>query len=147
MKYLLAPLLFLGFYTSSAQDFDFHYDHYSFVVQDLKTVGDFYADVLKLEEIPHPSDPDGFRWFRIRGNSQLHLIGKDTVIRQENKSVHLCLSTAKLESFIEHLNAKKIPFWDWPGKKGAVTNRADGVKQIYILDPEKNWVEINNAKH
>ena len=147
MKYLLVSLLFLGLYTTNAQDFDFHYDHYSFVVQDLKKVGDFYADVLKLEEIPHPSDPDGFRWFRIRGNSQLHLIGKDTVIRQENKSVHLCLSTAKLETFIEHLNSKNVPFWDWPGQKGAITNRADGVKQIYLLDPEKNWVEINNAKH
>ena len=142
---MLLPVL-LGFLTCNAQDFEFDYDHYSFVVQDLKKVGDFYADVLKLEEIPHPSDPDGFRWFRIRGNSQLHLIGKDTVIPQENKSVHLCLSTPKLNAFIEHLNTKKVPFWDWPGKMGAVTTRADGVKQIYILDPEKNWVEINNAK-
>jgi len=147
MKYLLLTVFFLGFYTSNAQNFDFHYDHYSFIVQDLKKVGDFYADVLKLEEIPHPSDPDGFRWFKIRGNSQLHLIGKDTVIPQENKSVHLCLSTAKLDAFIEHLKDKKIPFWDWPGKEGAINTRADGVKQIYILDPEKNWVEINNAKH
>ncbi|MBT8203763.1 MAG: VOC family protein [Eudoraea sp.] len=147
MKHILLTVLFLGLYTSNAQNFDFKYDHYSFIVQDLKKVGDFYADVLKLEEIPHPSDPDGFRWFKIRGNSQLHLIGKDTVIPQENKSVHLCLSTAKLDAFIEHLNYKKIPFWDWPGKEGAITTRADGVKQIYILDPEKNWVEINNAKH
>ena len=143
---MLLPVLLLGFLTCNAQDFEFDYDHYSFVVQDLKKVGDFYADVLKLEEIPHPSDPDGFRWFRIRGNSQLHLIGKDTVIPQENKSVHLCLSTPKLNAFIEHLNTKKVPFWDWPGKMGAVTTRADGVKQIYILDPEKNWVEINDAK-
>ena len=147
MKYMLLATLLLGLFSSNAQNFDFHYDHYSFVVQDLKKVGDFYEEVLQLEEIPHPSDPEGFRWFKIRGNSQLHLIGKDTVIRQENKSVHLCLSTEKLDTFIEHLNAKNVPFWDWPGKSGAITTRADGVKQIYIIDPEKNWVEINNAKH
>ena len=147
MKYMLFTILFLGLSATHAQNFDFHYDHYSFVVQDLKKVGDFYADVLRLEEIPHPSDPEGFRWFKIRGNSQLHLIGKDTVIRQENKSVHLCLSTANLDTFIEHLNKNDVPFWDWPGKRGAITTRADGVKQIYIIDPEKNWVEINNAKH
>ncbi|MDX1778587.1 MAG: VOC family protein [Thermodesulfobacteriota bacterium] len=147
MKYMLFAILFLGLSTTQAQNFDFHYDHYSFVVQDLKSVGDFYADVLKLKEIPHPSDPENFRWFKIRGDSQLHLIGKDTVIRNENKSVHLCLSTANLDAFIEHLNKKNIPFWDWPGKSGAITTRADGVKQIYIIDPEKNWIEINNAKH
>lgn len=145
-KFLL--ILTLSFYTiTNAQDFDFQYDHYSFIVEDLEKTGDFYAEVLKLKEIPHPSASKGFRWFSIHGNSQLHLIGKDKVERNKNKSVHLCLATQNLKEFIAHLESKGITYWDWPGKKNAITDRADGVKQIYIQDPEENWVEINTAVH
>ena len=130
-----------------AQSFDFTYDHYSFVVEDLKTTGDYYAEVLGLEEIPHPSDTVNFRWFRIQGNTQVHLIRKDVVQKTENKSVHLCLSTQDLDRFIASLEEKDTPYWDWPGKPRAVTTRADGVRQIYLKDPEDNWIEINTAEH
>ncbi len=131
----------------SAQSFEFQYDHYSFIVKDLEKTGDFYATVLGLEEIPHPSGSSGFRWFRIHENSQLHLIGKDSVPMAHNKSEHLCLATRNLEGLIAHLTKNGITYWDWPGKENAVTDRADGVRQIYIKDPENNWVEINTAVH
>lgn len=131
----------------SAQKFDFRYDHYSLIVEDLAATGDFYAGVLGLEEIPHPTDTINFRWFRIRGNTQIHLIRKDRVEKTENKSVHLCLSTTNLDGFIASLKEEGVPYWDWPGKLNAVTDRADGVRQIYIKDPEDNWIEINTAKH
>ena len=147
-KQFLIPLLFAAnCLLINAQSFDFRYDHYSFIVKDLETVGDFYQDILKLEEIPHPSATSGFRWFKIHGGSQLHLIGKDSVSMKHSKSVHLCLATQNLDGFIEHLKVNNITFWDWPGKEGAVTDRADGVRQIYIKDPENNWIEINTAEH
>ena len=145
-KYLFLVLLAIST-KGTAQSFDFQYDHYSFIVKDLEKVGDFYSDILKLEEIPHPSATSGFRWFRIKGNSQLHLIGKDSVSRQHNKSVHLCLATQHLDQVITHLKDKGVPFWDWPGKENAITNRADGVRQNYVKDPENNWIEINTAEH
>lgn len=144
---LLILFLILNCGLLSAQSFDFKYDHYSLIVKDLEKVGDFYANILKLEEIPHPSATSGFRWFKIHGNSQMHLIGKDSVAMEHSKSVHLCLATQNLDALIEHLGNLNITYWDWPGKKNAVTNRADGVKQIYIKDPENNWVEINTANH
>ena len=147
MKYLLCLLLTANCFLSSGQTFDFQYDHYSLIVKDLEKTGEFYANILKLEEIPHPSASSGFRWFRINGNTQLHLIGKDSVAMEHSKSVHLCLATQKLDGFIEHLKANNITFWDWPGKENTITNRADGVKQIYVKDPENNWVEINTAVH
>ncbi len=147
MKKLIPLLAFAFCLNLSAQSFDFQYDHYSFIVKDLEKVGDFYADVLKLEEIPHPSASSGFRWFKVHGNAQLHLIGKDSVAMEHSKSVHLCLATQNLDEFITHLKANNITFWDWPGKENAITDRADGVKQIYIKDPENNWIEINTAEH
>ncbi len=127
--------------------FDFYFDHESLVVAKLMETGDFYRDILKLKEIPHPDKAQGFRWFQVRGNSQLHLIKKEIVEFKKDKSIHLCLSTQNLEGVIEHLLKNNIEFYDWPGNKGAVTNRSDGVKQIYLQDPDGYWVEINTAKH
>ncbi len=144
-KLLCGALLLASF--SWAQKFNFTYDHYSFIVEDLKTTGDYYEEVLGLEEIPHPTDTVNFRWFRVRGNTQLHLIRKDKVEKTENKSVHLCLSLQDLDGYIAFLEEKGVPYWDWPGKQNAVTDRADGVRQIYLRDPEANWIEINTADH
>lgn len=147
MKKIIVLLFLMHGYFVSAQSYDFTYDHYSLIVKDLEKVGAFYEKVLNLEEIPHPSAPTGFKWFRIQGNSQLHLIGKDSVALKHSKSVHLCLSTQKLDELIASLKQQKITFWDWPGKENAITLRADGVRQIYLKDPENNWVEINDAPH
>lgn len=141
---LLLSFLSTGFYGAS-QSFTFKIDHYSMIVEDLSITGDFYQEVLGLKDIPHPSKAEGFRWFSIDGRSQLHLIQKNEVAKEKNKSVHLCLSTTDLPYYISYLNKKEIPFWDWSGTMGAVSNREDGVQQIYLQDPEGNWVEINNA--
>ncbi|SNY99713.1 Catechol 2,3-dioxygenase [Flagellimonas pacifica] len=126
---------------------NFVFDHHSLVVTNLMKTGDFYKEVFGFEEIPHPEKKSGFRWFNMYGNSQLHLIKKGFAPFEKNKSMHLCLSVDDLEGFIERLLTKNIAFYDWPGNKGSVTDRADGVKQIYIQDPEGYWVEINTAKH
>ncbi len=125
----------------------YQFDHQSLVVQNLMKTGDFYRDVFGFEEVPHPEHKPGFRWFNIYGNSQLHLIKKDVPAFKKDKSIHLCLATTDLEGLIETLMAKEITFYDWPGNVNSVTDRADGVKQIYIQDPEGYWIEINDAKH
>jgi len=147
MRKLILLFFLLHCSLSYAQLFDFQYDHYSFEVTNLEKTGDFYASILKLKEIPHPTASEGFRWFSIHENSQVHLIGKDSVSNNKSKSNHLCLATQNLEAFIAHLGENAIPYWDWPGKENTITNRADGVQQIYIKDPEGNWIEINTAKH
>lgn len=125
----------------------YHFDHQSLVVTNLMETGDFYRDVLGLEEIPHPERKPGFRWFNIYGNSQLHLIKKEINEFAKDKSIHLSLSVSHLEKFIENLLVHDITFYDWPGNENAVTDRADGVKQIYFQDPEGYWIEINTASH
>jgi len=147
MKNFFLVLLFISGSFASAQTFDFQFDHYSVIVKDLDKVGAFYKEVLKLKEIPHPSAPSGFKWFVIQGNSQLHLIGKDSVAMEHSKSKHLCLSTQNLDELIASLEKENITYYDWPGKENSVTLRADNVRQIYLKDPENNWIEINDAAH
>ena len=151
LKSLLVVLLIVqASYISFGQeeaDFDFYFDHESHVVTKLLETGDFYRDVLLLKELEHPDKKPGFRWFQIRGNSQLHLIKKDIIEFKKDKSIHLCFSTQNLEGFIEHLMEHNVDFYNWPGEKGSVTDRSDGVKQIYFQDPDGYWIEVNTAKH
>ncbi len=142
MKPLLIAFIFTCAIQAQSQKFSFNFDHYSFMVKDLQTVGDFYAETLGLEEINHPSAKSGFRWFIINNKAQLHLIGKDSVANQHSKSVHLCLEVSDFDGFIRYLQEKKIKFWDWPGKENTFTLRADKARQLYIKDPENNWIEI-----
>lgn len=144
-RFLILTFTFIGL-QSNAQSFNFNIDHSALIVNNLNATADFYANILQLEEIPHPDRSPGFRWFSIDGTSQLHLIYKDTVVMKKHKSMHLCLSTPKLDDLIEHLKISKIEYEDWPGKKGAITLRSDGVRQIYIQDPEGYWIEVNNAQ-
>lgn len=44
-----------------AQNFDFQLDHSSLIVNNLDTTADFYSNILKLKEIPHPDKAPEFR--------------------------------------------------------------------------------------
>ncbi|SHJ70643.1 VOC family protein [Pseudozobellia thermophila] len=145
--FVLLPILYALPLLTSAQSFDFSIDHLALVVEDSDVSADFYGNILGLEETPHPDRAPGFRWFVVSGRSQIHLIEKDVAPFEKNKSMHLCLSTQDLDGVIAHLEKNGIPYWDWPGKKGAVTLRTDGVRQIYLQDPDAYWIEINDAKH
>lgn len=147
MKKVLLIIVCIVSFNLQAQSYNFTIDHTTLIVNDLKTTGDFYARIIGLKEIDHPTKDPGFRWFALQGNTQLHLIYKDTVVMKKHKSSHICLSTPLLDKFVENLNHNNIPYEDWPGKKTAITLRADGVRQIYITDPEGYWIEINDAKH
>ena len=60
-----------------------------------------------------------------------------------NKVVHLALATKNMEGFEKRLRAMKIVYSDWPGKFNTVNVRPDGVKQIYLQDPDNYWIEVN----
>lgn len=144
LRFLILTFTFIGI-QANAQSFNFSIDHSALIVNNLDATANFYADILQLKEIPHPDRPSDIRWFSVDGRSELHLIYKDTVVMKKHKSMHLCLSTPNLDNFIAHLKTSKIEYEDWPGKKGAVTLRSDGVRQIYLQDPEGYWIEVNNA--
>lgn len=148
MKNLLGLLLLTtSFQILLAQKFEFQFDHQSIVVNDVNASADFYGNILGLKETPHPDNPPTIRWFIVNGNSHIHLIQKNAVPFEKDKSMHLCFATQDLDGVISHLKKNDITYWDWPGKKNAVTTRTDGVRQIYVQDPDGYWIEINTAKH
>ncbi|MBT8254225.1 MAG: VOC family protein [Flavobacteriaceae bacterium] len=129
-----------------AQSFKLEYDHTAIPVSDLDKSSAFYGEILKLKEIRTPGDNPILRWFDLGNNRQLHLIENNSEILL-NKGVHFALNATDLKAFIDHLQQNNIPFEDWLGSKETVASRPDGVKQIYIQDPDGHWIEINDASY
>ena len=146
MKIYTTILLLMSFTVSTntvnAQSFNYDYDHYSMVVTDVDKSAEFYADVLKLQEIPHPDLTPGFRWFLVNKHAQIHLIEKEFTPFEKNKSVHLALTTQDIDRIVEHLESKSVEYSDWGGKKNTIGRRSDGAAQIYIQDPDGYWIEL-----
>lgn len=143
-------LLIIAFSISSllhAQDgtsFNFNFNHLALSVKDVNRSVEFYTKVFQLKEITNRSAMEGIRWISLKEGKELHLISvlKEPVVI--NKAVHFALATKNIDEFASRLTAMKISYSDWPGKPNTVNARADGIKQIYLQDPDGYWIEVNN---
>ena len=53
---------------------------------------------------------------------------------------------AALKPFIDNLERLKVAYTNLKGDGKEPTVRVDGVRQIYLQDPDGYWIEINDAK-
>jgi catechol 2,3-dioxygenase-like lactoylglutathione lyase family enzyme len=120
------------------------FNHVAIYVKDLKASGDFYSNVLGLEEVEEPFKDGLHLWYKLGEESTLHLIEGPWKELVFTKSNHLCLSVADLDGFIEKLKERDITFENVPGDKNEINVRADGIRQIYFQDPTGYWIEIND---
>ncbi len=132
---------------ASAQhnSFGFTFNHQALSIKDVNRTVAFYKNVLGLEQITNRTQMEGIVWFSLGEGKELHLV---SVLKEEvkiNKAVHIAITTANFDAFIQHLEKNKIVYSDWPGKLNTITTRADGIKQIYIQDPDGYWIEINSV--
>lgn len=144
---LLALLLFFftGMASAHAQTPTLTLDHAAICVRDLKASTTFYTTVLGLQEIPNPFNDGRHTWLRIGPALQLHIIQGDCSLTPE-KNVHLCFRTPSIENFMARLTKATIEFSNVKGDRNTTNTRIDGVKQLYLQDPDGYWIEINDAK-
>lgn len=121
-------------------------NHIAFYVTDLKVSTSFYMDVVGLDTIPEPFHDGHHTWFLIGPKSHLHIIAGARVSLPKEKNTHLCFTVPSVTDFISRLTSHHIAYENWAGEKSTITNRVDGVKQIYFQDPDGYWIEINDAK-
>ena len=121
-------------------------NHIAVYVVDLKVSTAFYKDVIGLDTIPEPFHDGRHTWYNVGVKSHLHLISGATSKTSHDKNSHLCFSVPSVAEFIKRLEKNNVEYEDWAGTKMKVTNRVDGVKQIYFKDPDGYWIEINDAK-
>jgi len=116
------------------------------VVKDLEETKKFYVEALGFKNIEDPTGNPLINWLENENGQQIHLIQGNISNISLTKSVHFSFAVVALHPFIQNLRDRNIPFENWPGDKGKITIRQDGVRQIYLLDPNGYWIEINDRK-
>lgn len=122
------------------------FDHTTRHVRDLQKSGEFYDKVLQLKRITEPFKDGNHIWYRIGPHEQLHVVGKAADVPQQDKELHFAFHVASVDAFRAHLDKMQIKYSDFKGGEGQVTNRPDGVHQIYFQDPDGYWIEVNDNK-
>jgi lactoylglutathione lyase len=122
-----------------------HLNHIALYVADLKRSATFYREVLQAEVMPDPFQDDRHIWFKIGEHNQLHLIAGSEAPRTGN--MHFAFSVPSLDEFVAALIKSGIRYDDGHGGENKVRMRPDGVKQIYLQDPDGNWIEINEDRY
>jgi lactoylglutathione lyase len=144
MRKFIITLLLIAPLMSTAQKPTLN--HIAIWVVDLKTSTHFYQHIIGLDTIPEPFHDGKHTWFSVGPKSHLHIIQGAPEATPHPKNSHLCFSAGSVADFIRILEKNNIEYENWAGEKNAVTNRVDGVKQIYFKDPDGYWIEINDAR-
>lgn len=115
--------------------------HISLNVTDLQRAVKFYKEVLQLKEIERPAFDFPGAWFAIgTEGQQLHLIvHRDAVLRNkglDTRDHHFALRVKSYQAAIDWLDRCGVSYEARPHSKA-------GFPQIYVLDPDRNIVEIN----
>jgi lactoylglutathione lyase len=117
-------------------------DHVAIHVRDADASATFYKTVFGLKQIPAPVP--FARWLVMSNGVTLHIVaGRKTPV-EHAKWDHIALACADMDKMIQTLKEKGIPWTDIEGRNVPQV-RADGVKQIFIQDPDGYWIEINDA--
>lgn len=119
------------------------FDHHALLVKDLAESATFYQDIIGLTEIEDKTGKDHIRWFSLGNGGELHLIQKEDFVPVDEIGVHFALRAKDLDVFIAHMKATKTYFKNWLGLGMQANTRPDGIRQIYLRDPNGYWIEVN----
>ncbi len=127
--------------------------HAALPVTDLERSKTFYREVLGLTEVPRAPFPFPGAWFALADGQRIHLIVSPGQTMRTGKGIdsrdgHFALRVASYREALEEL-----------GRKGYTPEADDelhrikvdphsvaGFPQMYLLDPDRNLIEINAEK-
>jgi len=137
---LLLSVMFCSIvaYSQSADEIGIvKHNHIALQVKDIQVSTKFYRDILGLPSIPVPDNLKAIRaWFKIGDDQQIHLLAGRTkrVVNDRNGS-HFAVFVRSIDQAEAFLKKRNISYH--------LQVRFDGVKQIYIADPDGYLIEFN----
>src|SRR5215203_1038614 len=141
--FILSICLSVIFCTLKAQP---QFNHITVYVVDLKKSAEFYKNALQLQEIPEPFHDNRHVWFKIGEHNQLHVVSGAKEVNPHDINIHLAFSVRSVENFSRHLDSSGVKYGNWAQSSKEPQVRPDGIKQIYLQDPDGYWIEINDDK-
>lgn len=121
------------------------FDHVAINVANQQRSIDFYRGAFGLQEIPAPFPPGGPRWMALAGGVSLHIQSTGEKPAPPPRAVHFAIAVPALAPVMAYLGKQRMTWTDAQGRAGMVqATRTDGVRQIYVQDPDGYWVEVND---
>jgi catechol 2,3-dioxygenase-like lactoylglutathione lyase family enzyme len=122
-------------------------DHIALLVRDLDESVAFLTDVLGLTEGVNPMGGTHIRWIEIGDGRRFHVQAGDISKVHVEKQTHFALSATDFDAVLARFRAENIAFTDMAGTPGALNTRPDGMRAIFVRDPNGYWFEINDFRH
>ncbi|WP_373229316.1 VOC family protein [Cohnella sp.] len=118
--------------------------HVSLIVTNLERAVAFYRDIVGLKVIQRPPFDFPGTWFAIgAGGQQLHLIVHDgETLRSrgiDTRDGHFAIRVRDFDESVEWLRQHNI-------EHKANRNSITGFAQIFLLDPDRNVIELNAVR-
>jgi lactoylglutathione lyase len=135
-----------GLFSQTAAVTGPEFDHCAIHVRDLTKSADFYEKLIGLERISDPFKDGRHVWFRMGDHNQLHVVSGATEVSPQPIDVHFALRIKPLDDFMQRLDKAHVTYRSFKGD-GKITTRPDGVRQIYLQDPDGYWIEVNDGSY
>jgi lactoylglutathione lyase len=123
-----------------------HMNHTTIYVVDMNTSADFYEKAMMLQRIAEPFHDNRHIWERMGEHEQLHIVQGAKQVMPHDINIHLAFSVPSVENFAKHLDSLNIKYGNWAQSSKEPQVRPDGIKQIYLQDPDGYWIEVNDDK-
>ncbi|MES2391679.1 MAG: VOC family protein [Acidobacteriota bacterium] len=120
-------------------------DHLAIFVADVERSASFYEQAFGFERIPEPFADGLHIWLAIGPHTSLHIVGNAAGAKEHEISHHTAFRSDDLDAVMERLDAMGVPYRNFRGD-GKINARRDGVRQIYLQDPDNYWIEVNDAR-
>ncbi len=144
MRFYFLTGCFAG--STRAQAPALHFNHTTIYVVDLDKSSEFYEKVMGFQKIEEPFHDAKHTWFKIADHSELHVVKGATAVGPHDINIHLAFTATNLDQFMAHLDAMHVKYGNWKGDPKTIQLRPDGIRQIYLQDPEGYWIEVNDDK-
>ena len=145
-KITLTFITIFGILFSLKSQSNLKFDHQALPVNNLKITGDFYRDILGFKDIPTlVGTKYTHRWLANYEGKEIHLIFSNEEVQKTPKQIHMAFSPVDFDKFIDHLETNNVVFTNYNLDVGVVQVRKDGIKQLWLRDPQGYWIEINST--
>jgi lactoylglutathione lyase len=125
---------------------DYRLDHIALLVRDLDETTTFLTEVLQVRAIANPMGGTEIRWFEFGNGQRFHVQAGDISRTHVEKRTHFALSAPDLDAVLAHFRALGVPFSNMKGDIGEVNVRPDGMRAVFVQDPNGYWFEINDFR-